>query len=129
MVQFLEEKQGISTAGLTPEELVELEQLRTKYEKLKQRTTKITVEDTTGAAAQNVSAANAANSQAMAGAGKKKRKSDSESSSDSEVSALLVRFQEASTSLKKGKTYGMLNYDCMRPISESVTYLSGIAVK
>ena len=37
MVQFLEELQGVSTDGLTPAELVELEQLRVKYEKLKQK--------------------------------------------------------------------------------------------
>ena len=35
MVQFLEELQGVSTSALTNEELVELEQLRVKYEKLK----------------------------------------------------------------------------------------------
>jgi len=62
MVQFLEEKQGVSTAGLTPEELVELEQLRIKYEKLKQRTNKVSVIDTSSTPAYNASAANAANS-------------------------------------------------------------------
>ena len=35
MVQFLEEMQGTATPALTPEELIELEQLRAKYEKLK----------------------------------------------------------------------------------------------
>lgn len=35
MVQFLEERQGVATPGLTAEELVTLEQLRNKYEKLK----------------------------------------------------------------------------------------------
>jgi len=37
MVQFLEELQGIATPPLTSEELIELEQLRAKYQKLKQR--------------------------------------------------------------------------------------------
>ncbi len=56
-----------------------------KYEKLKQRTTKITVIDTTdGAGASAVSG--------LAAAGKKaaKRKSSEESSSDSEVSQLVL---------------------------------------
>ena len=35
MVQFLEEIQGVATPNLSAEELVELEQLRIKYEKLK----------------------------------------------------------------------------------------------
>jgi len=35
MVQFLEEMQGVSTPGLSAEELVELETLRAKHEKLK----------------------------------------------------------------------------------------------
>ena len=35
MVQFLEELQGVATPALSAEEYLELEQLRTKYEKLK----------------------------------------------------------------------------------------------
>ena len=35
MVQFLEELQGTATPALSPEEHLELEQLRVKYEKLK----------------------------------------------------------------------------------------------
>ena len=35
MVQLLEEMQGVSTPGLSAEELVELETLRAKHEKLK----------------------------------------------------------------------------------------------
>ena len=49
MVQYLEELQGVATPPLSAEELVELEQLRTKYEKLKQK-----------AAAGNVQSAQAA---------------------------------------------------------------------
>ena len=37
MVQFLEELQGVATPALTAEELVELEQLRIKHEKLKKQ--------------------------------------------------------------------------------------------
>ena len=37
MVQFLEEMQGIATPALTSDELVELEQLRVKHQKLKQK--------------------------------------------------------------------------------------------
>ena len=37
MVQYLEELQGVATPALSPEEMVELEQLRAKYEKLKKQ--------------------------------------------------------------------------------------------
>ena len=37
MVQYLEELQGVATAPLNSEELIELEQLRVKYEQLKKR--------------------------------------------------------------------------------------------
>lgn len=37
MVQFLEELQGVATPALTAEELVQLEQLRIKHEKLKKQ--------------------------------------------------------------------------------------------
>ena len=37
MVQYLDELRGVGEPPLSPEELVELEQLRAKYEKLKQR--------------------------------------------------------------------------------------------
>lgn len=37
MVQYLEELQGLATPALSPEEMVELEQLRAKYEKLKKQ--------------------------------------------------------------------------------------------
>ena len=39
MVQFLEELQGVSTPALTSDELIELEQLRAKYERLKKTNT------------------------------------------------------------------------------------------
>ena len=74
MVQFLEELQGVATPPLTPEELVELEQLRTKYERLKKA-------QPAAAEPGNVKHA----------PGKKKKKpaeSDDESSSDSEVSIM-----------------------------------------
>ena len=73
MVQFLEEMQGTSTPGLSSEELIELEQLRAKHEKLKHR-------KVGGQAAAQVS-------QVSAAAKKKKAASEeSGSSSDSEVS-------------------------------------------
>ena len=37
MVQFLEELQGVATPALSAEELVELEQLRIRHEKLKKQ--------------------------------------------------------------------------------------------
>lgn len=37
MVQFLEELQGVATPALSAEELVELEQLRIKHERLKKQ--------------------------------------------------------------------------------------------
>ena len=66
MVQFLEELQGTATPALTPEEHLELEQLRSKYEQLKKMRP-------------SVIAAAAATKQA-------KKKKESDSSSDSEVS-------------------------------------------
>jgi len=71
MVQYLEELKGIATPPLSKEELIELEQLRNKYEKLKQRN----------------AARSSANAKVKVVAAKKKAKdSDSGSSSDSEVS-------------------------------------------
>lgn len=67
MVQFLEELQGVATPALTPEEYVELEQLRAKYEKLKK-----------GGSSAAVAA--------KADAKKKKKQESDDSSSDSEVS-------------------------------------------
>lgn len=73
MVQFLEELQGVATPGLTAEELVELEQLRVKHQKLKAMQNKVG-----GAASGQVTAAGVA--------AKKKAKAESSgSSSDSEV--------------------------------------------
>lgn len=72
MVQFFEELQGVATPPLTKEELIELEQLRQKYEKLK-----------------NKKASSGSNEPATGGAAakKQKKKKDSDesgSSSDSE---------------------------------------------
>ena len=67
MVQFLEELQGTATPALSPEEHLELEQLRVKYEKLKK-------------AQGPMAAASSATSKPA------KKKKDSDSSSDSEVS-------------------------------------------
>ena len=80
IVQFLEELQGTATPALSSEELVELEQLRVKHEKLKAMKNK----------AGGMGAAAAQDSSNMAAAKKKKaKKSDSSegSSSDSEVSS------------------------------------------
>ena len=71
MVQFLEELQGTATPALTPEEFLELEQLRVKYEKLKK------------GAMPGPAAASSATSKPD------KKKKDSDSSSDSEVSHIL----------------------------------------
>ena len=68
MVQFLEELQGTATPALSPEEHLELEQLRIKYEKLKK------------SQAPMAEAASATSKPA-------KKKQDSDSSSDSEVSS------------------------------------------
>jgi len=65
MVQFLEELQGTATPALSPEEHLELEQLRIKYEKLKKSQAPM-------------AAASSATSKPA------KKKKDSDSSSDSE---------------------------------------------
>ena len=79
MVQFLEEIQGVATPNLSAEELVELEQLRIKYEKLKKL-----------ANTQSTGGAQAAQAQVVA---KKKKKDDSDSgsSSDSEVGSHFIK--------------------------------------
>ena len=74
MVQFLEELQGVATPSLSAEELVELEMLRVKHEKLK------TMKNKVGGGAQ------AAVQENLAAANKKKKQAASSSSSDSEVS-------------------------------------------
>lgn len=77
MVQFLEETQGVATAALSAEEVVELEMLRIKHEKLKALVNKA------GAGAQGA----AGLQEAVVNQKKKKAKgSSSGSSSDSEVS-------------------------------------------
>ena len=78
MVQFLEETQGVATPALSAEEVVELEMLRIKHEKLKALVNKA------GTGAQG-----AAGLQEAVATKKKKAKgssSGSGSSSDSEVS-------------------------------------------
>ena len=86
MVQFLEELQGVATPALSKEELIELEQLRHKVEKLKAKSLK------------------PASDPAKPVASKKKAKKDSDSgsSSDSEVSVSL--------SLKKMAPLTMLGF-------------------
>ena len=80
MVQYLEELQGVATPALSPDEMVELEQLRAKYEKLKKQ-------QRTGTPATKSAAA-------------KKQKDDSASSSDSEVSFFFGRsFKDGSHTL------------------------------
>ena len=82
MVQYLEEIQGVATPNLSAEELVELEQLRIKYEKLK----KLVNQNAAGGAQA---------SQASAAAKKKKKVESSGSSSDSEVSSIFMGINDS----------------------------------
>ena len=85
MVQFLDELQGKAEPPLSSEELVELEQLRAKYDRLKK----------VGPAAEPGTAT-------TVGAAKKGKKkpveSDEESSSDSEVSLITSTMVERAKS-------------------------------
>ena len=85
MVQFLDELQGTATPALTMEEMVELEQLRAKYEQLKK--------------------AKAGETAAATSKPAKKAKDSDESSSDSEVSAKFIVEKSDFCSLKMVKIF------------------------